>query len=322
MYVYYYWGTELDRGVHSCVCRSTGTGPGMSWPPTICPPHSSWSTLTQLRAFTTWATPWSVINCIALHCIAYMGVFIIFGKWQGTLMMLGGLSEGRLVKRVRSVALLSPVAYLSHMTTALGILAAHVFVGEMISQAGVAEFNPKGAQAARLVKQLCRSPGVDCYDILSALTDPNSDVYLYGFIELGHNCCLNSSTVTLFLQNEPQSTSVKNMVHLAQTVRDGVLAKYNYARPDYNLQHYGEVTPPIYNLSRIPRDIPLFLSYGGNDALSDTRDVLNLLDLLKLHDVDKLSVQFIKDYAHADFIMGVNANNLVYNRIIRFFQLH
>lgn len=33
----------------------------------------------------------------------------------------------------------------------------------------------------------------------------------------GKNCCLNSSTVELFLKNEPQSTSVKNMVHLAQS---------------------------------------------------------------------------------------------------------
>jgi hypothetical protein len=33
----------------------------------------------------------------------------------------------------------------------------------------------------------------------------------------GKNCCLNASTVDLFLKNEPQSTSTKNMVHLAQS---------------------------------------------------------------------------------------------------------
>ena len=33
----------------------------------------------------------------------------------------------------------------------------------------------------------------------------------------GKNCCLNVSTVDLFLKNEPQSTSTKNMVHLAQS---------------------------------------------------------------------------------------------------------
>lgn len=86
--------------------------------------------------------------------------------------------------------------------------------------------------------------------------------------------------------------------------------------------HYGEVYPPAYNLSNIPHDLPLFLSYGGQDALSDTRDVGLLLDVLKFHDVDKLTVQFIKDYGHADFILGVNAKDIVYKSVVSFFQHH
>ena len=103
-------------------------------------------------------------------------------------------------------------------------------------------------------------------------------------------------------------------------VRHGVVAKYNYGRHDYNLMHYGEAMPPIYNLSNIPHDLPMFLSYGGQDALSDVLDVKHLLDDLKSHDVDKLSVQFIKDYAHVDFIMGVNAMDVVYNQVVKFFK--
>jgi lysosomal acid lipase/cholesteryl ester hydrolase len=103
-------------------------------------------------------------------------------------------------------------------------------------------------------------------------------------------------------------------------VRDGVVAKYNYGRSYYNVMHYGEARPPVYNLSNIPHDLPLFVSYGGQDALSDVRDVMLLLDNFKFHDVDKLSVQFIKDYAHADFIMGVNAKDVVYNQVVAFFK--
>lgn len=103
-------------------------------------------------------------------------------------------------------------------------------------------------------------------------------------------------------------------------VRYGVVAKYNYVRPDYNVMHYGEARPPVYNLSNIPHDLPLFVSYGGKDALSDVQDVTLLLDHLKFHDVDKLSVQFIKDYAHLDFIMGVNAKDMVYNQVVAFFK--
>ena len=83
---------------------------------------------------------------------------------------------------------------------------------------------------------------------------------------------------------------------------------------------YEQLFPPIYNLSNIPHDLPLFISYGGEDALSDIIDVRNLLDILKFHDADKLSVQFIKDYAHLDYVMGVNAKDLVYNSVTAFFN--
>ncbi|KAL6288234.1 hypothetical protein ACE6H2_012624 [Prunus campanulata] len=228
------------------------------------------------------------------------------GHSLGTLFALASLSDGKLVDQMKSAALLSPIAYLSHMNTALGVAAAKAFVGEITTLLGLAEFNPKGEPVAQFLNALCAYPGVDCYDLLEAVT--------------GRNCCLNSSTVDLFLKNEPQSTSTRNMVHLSQTVRDGVLAKYNYGRLDFNLMHYGKFSPPIYNLSNIPHNLPLFLSYGGRDSLSDIRDVELLLDILKLHDVGKLTVQYIKDYAHADFIMGLNAKDIVYNQVTAFFQ--
>lgn len=52
--------------------------------------------------------------------------------WQGTLIALASFSEGNLVEQLKSAALLSPVAYLSHMKTALGDLAAKAFLGEVI----------------------------------------------------------------------------------------------------------------------------------------------------------------------------------------------
>ncbi|KAL6521820.1 hypothetical protein OROGR_018389 [Orobanche gracilis] len=228
------------------------------------------------------------------------------GHSMGTLIALASFSEGKQVDKVRSAVLLSPVAYLSHMTTALGDVAARAFVGEITTMFGLAEFNPKGEAVANFLKALCTASGIDCYDLLSALT--------------GRNCCLNASTVEIFLKNEPQSTATKNLVHLAQTVRDGVLSKYNYGNANFNVEHYGESKPPVYDLSKIPHDLPLFLSYGGQDALSDARDVATLLDALKYHDVDKLHVQYIKDFAHADFIMGITANDIVYNQIIAFFR--
>lgn len=49
---------------------------------------------------------------------------------QGTLTALAAFSEGNQVDKVKSAAMLSPIAYVSHITTALGNLAAKAFVGE------------------------------------------------------------------------------------------------------------------------------------------------------------------------------------------------
>ncbi|KAK8556923.1 hypothetical protein V6N13_064911 [Hibiscus sabdariffa] len=256
------------------------------------------------------------------------------GHSLGTLIGLASFSEGHQADTLKSATFLCPIAYLSHMKTTLGTVAAKAFLDET-TWFGEAEFNPKGQEASVFLKSLCSYPGVDCSDLLTAIT--------------GKNCCLNSSTVDLFLKNEPQSTATKNMVHLSQTpesvcendennsdqipickaawedvpehaARDGVIAKYDYGRPDYNLMHYGTVKPPVYDISNIPHDLPIFISYGGQDALSDVQDVQLLLDSLKFHDASKLMTQFIEEYAHVDFIMGANAKDIVYNQIVGFFQ--
>uniref|UniRef100_A0A0D9XA32 Lipase n=1 Tax=Leersia perrieri TaxID=77586 RepID=A0A0D9XA32_9ORYZ len=230
------------------------------------------------------------------------------GHSMGTLVALAAFSEGRLVDKLKSAALLSPVAYLSHITTPIGIVIAKAFAGELISDfLGIAEFNPASPQVSNLVRTFCRKPGVNCYDLLTSFT--------------GKNYCLNNSAAEIFLKYEPQPTSTKTLVHLAQTVRDGVLTKYDYVRPDMNVAKYGQADPPAYDMSAIPARFPLFLSYGGRDSLSDPADVELLLDDLRRgHDGDKLTVQYLPQLAHADFVIGVCAKDLVYNDVVSFFH--
>ncbi|KAK1297573.1 Triacylglycerol lipase 2 [Acorus calamus] len=172
---------------------------------------------------------------------------------------------------------------------------------------GIYEFDPNGAAVNKLLKDLCSQPGIDCYDLMTAFT--------------GENCCLNSSTVDVFLQYEPQSTSTKNMIHLAQMIRDGTIAMYDYGDDDNNQRHYGQPTPPAYDMSSIPDDLPMFFGYGGSDALSVPEDVELLLGNLKSHQAEKLVVQYRDDYAHADFVMAVNALEVVYDPLMAFFKL-
>lgn len=59
-----------------------------------------------------------------------MVIFCFFIS-QGTLIALASFSEGKLVDKLMSAALLSPVAYLSHITTPIGIVAARAFVDQV-----------------------------------------------------------------------------------------------------------------------------------------------------------------------------------------------
>lgn len=117
---------------------------------------------------------------------------------------------------------------------------------------------------------------------------------------------------------------IKNQIQscvLCTVIRDGTVAMFDYNNKDENMQHYGQPNPPVYSMTSIPNDLPLFLSYGGADALSDVKDVKLLLASLKDHDGDKLVVQYRDDYAHADFVMGQTAKQDVYDPLMAFLKL-
>ncbi|KAL9380780.1 hypothetical protein Peur_026437 [Populus x canadensis] len=230
------------------------------------------------------------------------------GHSQGTLIAMAALSEGLLVEKIKSAALLSPVAYLNTVTSILGVVCREAIVANLF---GDSAFDPKGQLLPffNIARTLCDAPGIDCYGLLAPLTGPN--------------CCLNVSTFHPFIRNEPQPTSMMNIRHCGQSIHEKVVAKYDYGSSEANTARYGEAKAPAYNLSNIPKNLPLFLSYGALDTLSDVRDVNLLLGILKPnHDVDKLTIQYINNYAHMDFIMGVNAKDVVYSQVSSFFKNH
>ncbi|KAL4588951.1 hypothetical protein LXL04_001851 [Taraxacum kok-saghyz] len=230
------------------------------------------------------------------------------GHSLGTLMGMAAFSKGDLVSMTRSAALLSPVAYVGQITSPLGRTAAENFLAETLRWLGLHEFNPKGDAVTKLLKKICANPRIDCTNLLNSFT--------------GKNCCLKPSIVDIFLDHEPQSSSTKNLIHIAQMIREGTISMYDYKDGGQNRRRYGQSTPPAYNIANIPKNLPLFMSYGGADSLSDVEDMKHLLRTLKNHDKNKIVVQFRKDYAHADFVMGINARQVVYEPLMAFFKLH
>lgn len=83
-----------------------------------------------------------------------------------------------------------------------------------------------------------------------------------------------------------------------------------------NLAHYGQLNPPQFELGHIPKTLPLWIAYGGNDALGDVTDVEYTVRKLK----SKPELLYLENYGHVDFIVSVNAKKDIYEPMISFFQ--
>ena len=76
------------------------------------------------------------------------------------------------------------------------------------------------------------------------------------------------------------------------------------------------VRPPTFDLSKIPESLPIWMAYGGNDALGDVIDVQHTLKELK----SKPDVLFLEDYGHVDFLLSTRAYEDLYDNMINFFR--
>ncbi|KAI8552046.1 hypothetical protein RHMOL_Rhmol06G0233900 [Rhododendron molle] len=262
------------------------------------------------------------------------------GHSLGTLMALAAFSKQQSLNMIRSAALLSPIAYLDEITTLLGKAAAYSMIGDVLYWLGAHEFFPGGRETDLTI--LTQLPAHISIKPFYWRMIPTVTQNLTSFIEQGncnqiykwdlpHNehrlflsnvcfcrpppCCISPSAMDAVFKYGPQPTATKNMLHLAQTM-------YDYGNEDDNNEHYGQPTPPVYNMSSIPNDLPLFLAYGGQDYLSDPVDVQILMGALSDHDADKLVVLCAEEYAHLDFTLAGNANQVVYDPIMGFFSLN
>ena len=85
--------------------------------------------------------------------------------------------------------------------------------------------------------------------------------------------------------------------------------------PKINMEYYHSLTPPQYNLSAFPTSVPTVLVSGGVDALADPTDVARMVsELPAAAVVDHI---YEANYAHMDFVWGLDAAARIYPRILR-----
>lgn len=98
-------------------------------------------------------------------------------------------------------------------------------------------------------------------------------------------------------------------------IRKGSFSKYDYGIFK-NLKLYGLPKPPEFNLSNIPKLLPLWIAYGGNDALADLTDVKHTLEELQ----STPELVYLENYGHVDFVVSTRAKEDLYDGMIEFFK--
>ncbi|CAL5209874.1 unnamed protein product [Lathyrus oleraceus] len=228
---------------------------------------------------------------LALYDLAEMINFInsvtnsklfVVGHSQGTIISLAAFTQPEIVEKVEAAALLSPISYLNHVSAPMVQRMVKMHIDQMIVTMGVHELNFKSDWGANLLVSLCDTR-LSCSDMLSSIT--------------GKNCCFNESRVAYYLEQEPHPSSSKNLNHLFQMIRKGTFSKYDYGKLR-NLKEYGNIKPPKFDLSRIPKSLPLWMAYGGNDALADITDFQHTLEELPSTPEVVYLEKFLQSFLH------------------------
>ncbi|KAL5561312.1 hypothetical protein UlMin_031059 [Ulmus minor] len=222
----------------------------------------------------------------------------VVGHSQGTIISLAALTQSDIAEMVEAAALLSPISFLGHISSQFVLRMVSMHLDEMILAMGIHQLNFRSKWGVNLMDSVCAGH-LNCSDLLTSIT--------------GKNCCFNDSLVDYYLGFEPHPSSVKNVHHLFQMIRTDTFAQYDYGIIK-NLLLYGKTKPPEFNLGDIPKSLPLWMAYGGNDALADLTDVQDLLK--KLQSTPELV--YLENYGHLDFIVSVNAKNDLYDNMISF----
>lgn len=234
------------------------------------------------------------------------------GHSQGTtigLAFLAAHAGSALAERIERAILLAPVAFVTHVDSVPLLTLASLNTDQVFALLGIQEFMPSSEVLSKLEGQLCRLQPALCVNLLAAICGYNPSN-------------LDVARLPIYLNYTPSGTSVKNMAHWSQAVRQAspaVMSRYDYGtscrtlldtpRP-CNQAVYGTATPPAYNLSAIATRLVLFT--GGQDRLADPADVELLLQALPAG----AERHHEPSYEHLDFIWGANAKYRVYARVL------
>jgi len=225
-----------------------------------------------------------ILQLTGLRNLSYIG------HSQGTIQALAAFSMNESISSMVNLAvLLAPVAYVHHAAGLLPILA-DFGIDILFEIFGLREFLPDATILQKLVPGICDWVEWGCEDFL--------------FLIVGGSTNLNETRIEVYISQTPAGTSVKNMAHWSQGIRNEVFQRFDYGSKIENIRHYGQPTPPVYHLENI--NVPCAFYYGSNDVLADPTDVATLL-------ADVPSARIVRQllqpgFAHLDYTWGATSS--------------
>jgi len=179
-----------------------------------------------------------------------------------------------------------PLRYIAKMTGTLQWLTGIL---------GADEFTPNQWLMQELSKYFCGNvvTNMICKNVLFLIGGPDSKQ-------------MNATRIPVYLTHSPGGTSTRNVLHFGQLINTGKFQKYDFGSAAENKVHYGKITPPMYDVTKM--EVPLTVYSGDMDWLADPKDVQELMP--NLRSLDRHVA--LKDFNHFDFIWGLQAAPEIY----------
>ncbi|KAI8442391.1 hypothetical protein MSG28_005909 [Choristoneura fumiferana] len=206
-------------------------------------------------------------------------------------------------QKIISMHALAPSAYFANSQNLL-LKAIAQFTNPLDSMArliGLGEFMPNSQIMSWAGQSLCMDEVVFqpiCSNILFLIGGWHEDQH-------------NATMIPVKLGHTPAGAAVRQLVHYGQSVKDKEFSRFDHGTLK-NRRVYGSYRAPRYNLGAITT--PVFLHYSPQDPLANVNDVDRLFRELG-RPVGKFRIPH-DSFGHLDFIWGVDAKVLVYDRVI------
>jgi pimeloyl-ACP methyl ester carboxylesterase len=154
---------------------------------------------------------------------------------------------------------------------------------------------------------LCTSKAkVLCNSILSLAFSGTHETGRIDYDRLGKN---------IFLY-EPGGTSLQNMKHWIQIYKAKRAQKYDYGLVE-NLKHYGQTTPPVYDLKKMKGySIPSLMTISDADPFANPQDTLDFVDNIENKKV--VNILSLTNYNHIDYFWADSAVQEIFPKVMNF----